>query len=143
MRVFLGAVVVFALCGPVVAQTWGGERLIVVVPLVGKGTFDDPVRPELPWEALGSREAVGYRWELSDDKRQAIVFLTSGRVGQLRALPAKAQGLGLGLRVIEHERLGKDGVEVELRKIRKDLTLEKLAGLPVLDAAALAAGGAK
>ena len=117
--------------------------MIVVVPMVGKGTFDDPVRPGLPLEALGSREGVGYRYELSDDKRSAIVYLTTGRVGRLKELPAKAQGLGLGLQVIEHERLGKAGVEVELRKIRKDLTLERLAGLPVLDAAALAGGGAK
>ena len=55
----------------------------------------------------------------------------------------EAQGLGLGSQVVDHEALGKAGVEVELKKIRKDLTLEKLVGLPVADGAKLAAGGGK
>ena len=138
---------VLTLCGPVLAQTGEGggwaERMIVVVPMTGKWSFEDPVRPALALEQLGGSEGVGYRYEVSDDKRSAIVYLTSARVGRLRELPAKAQGLGVGLHVIEHERLGKAGTEVELRKLRKDLSLEKLAGLPVLDAAALAAGGAR
>jgi len=147
MRFLLGALMVLTLCGPVAAQKGVGggwaERLIVVVPMIGAGTFDDPVRPALGLEQLGSLDGVGYRYEVSDDQRSAIVFLTSARVGRLRELPVKAQGLGVGLQVIEHDRLGKAGTEVELKKLKKGLTLEKLAGLPVLDAAALAVGGAK
>jgi len=146
MRFLLGALMVLTLCGPAVAQKGAGggwaERLILVVPMIGAGTFEDPVRPALALEQLGSQDGVGYRYEVSDDKRSAIVFLTSARVGRLRELPAKAQGLGVGLQVIEHERLGKAGTEVELKKLKKDITLEKLAGLPVLDSAALL-GGAK
>ncbi|HEY3444429.1 MAG TPA: hypothetical protein VGK29_27005 [Paludibaculum sp.] len=145
MRFLLGALMVLTLCGPVVAQKGVGggwaERLIVVVPLIGAGTFDDPVRPALPLEQLGSQDGVGYRYELSDDKRSAIVFLTSARVGRLRELAAKAQGLGVGLQVIEHERLGKAGTEVELKKLKKDLSLEKLAGLPPPSPPATAAKG--
>ncbi len=146
MRFFLGAVMVLTLCGPVAAQKGAGggwaERMILVVPMVGKGSFDDPVRPGLPLEQLEGLETVGFRYELSDDGRSAIVFLTSGRIGRLKELPAKAQGLGLGLQVIDHERLGKAGLDVELKKLKKDLTLERLAGLPVLDGTK-AAGGAK
>jgi hypothetical protein len=40
----------------------------------------------------------------------------------LRELPAKAQGLGLGLQVIDYAPLGKAGVEVELKKLKKGLT---------------------
>lgn len=147
MRLLSGLLLVLTLSVPAVGQKgpnagWA-ERMIVVVPMIGKGTFDDPVRPGLPLEQLDSREGIGYRYELSDDGRSAVVYLLSARVGKLRALPAKAQGLGLGLQVIEHERAGKAAVEIELRKFRKDLTLERLAGLAVADGAELQAGGAK
>lgn len=102
MRFLLSAAAVLTFCGPLVAQTASGrdwaERMIVVVPMTGKGTFEDPVRPALPVEQLDGRDGVGYRYEMSDDKRSAIVFLTSARVGARR----RAQGIaseGAGARV--------------------------------------------
>jgi len=55
----------------------GAERMIVVVPLVGAGTMDDPRRPlGMPVRGLppGVTEMT---YVLSDDQKLAIVELTA------------------------------------------------------------------
>lgn len=53
------------------------ERVVCVVPIVGKGTFEDPRRPQFAplqtKDAARSNGIIGFSWVPSDDGYLAIV----------------------------------------------------------------------
>lgn len=94
-----------------------GEVAVLVVPLEGRGTGDDPVRP-----ALRVPAGVGWRWIPSDDGRLAIVEVTAPSARMLAPLRGDSRP---GVQVFERGRNSREDVEREIRKIRKDFSLER------------------
>ncbi|MCX6633452.1 MAG: hypothetical protein NTW28_38140 [Candidatus Solibacter sp.] len=115
--------------GRVVGDGWA-ERLVVVVPMTGKGTYDDPRRPDLGTLEAKDTALTGWRYELSDDGKNAIVLLSGAHLGQARAVTAKASLAHAT--VYERGRHSKEEIETEMRKFRKDFSLERLVGIPTL-----------
>jgi hypothetical protein len=97
-----------------------GEVAVLVVPLEGRGTGDDPVRP-----AVRVPAGVSWRWIPSDDGRLAIVEVWAPSARMLAPLRADSRP---GVQVFERGRDSRDDVEREIRKIRKDFSLEGFLG---------------
>ena len=96
----------------------GGERSLVVVPMIGSGTGADPRRPALPNTA-----GMAFRYVLSDDGATAIVELSGGN-------PLQRQKIDVELRkdsrakVFRPSTHKKDDVEKEIRLLKRDFDLE-------------------
>jgi hypothetical protein len=97
-----------------------GEVAVLVVPLEGRGTGDDPVRPALHLPA-----GVSWRWIPSDDGRLAIVEVSAPSARMLAPLRGDARP---EVRLFERGRDSREDVEREIRRIRKDFTLERFPG---------------
>lgn len=95
----------------------------MVVPIVGKGTWEDPRRP-----AYVKEMGAEYRWVESDDGRMAIVEVKVEGVGLERAEAVKSAAGKAGVSWFENGKNGKEEVEIELKKIRKDFDLELFLG---------------
>lgn len=103
--------------------------IIVVSPMVGRGTYEDPRRPAViqAEEMKGEREqAVSFRYLIGDDGRSAIVEI-SGMSGVKRA-ELKSR-MDLATDVIEKESTRKDDAEIILKRVKKDFRWEDLAGV--------------
>jgi hypothetical protein len=121
------------------AQSGGGHavdasqryhRLVVLAPLTGTGRRGDPIRPDIiPGPvAAGARQGAGDRsgiiawsFQLTDDKKAAIV--------QLVAVDPKAFAGIVGdkrpeVRVFDTKGHGKDEIESEMKKYKKDYSLD-------------------
>lgn len=103
------------------------ERMIVVVPMVGAGTADDPRRPMgMPAGDAKPDSPIGYRYVISDSGQLAIVELTAPSRKHfdtaLTAYGASAQAFGPRL----HDRAT---VEKALRLIRRDFDLDSFLGV--------------
>jgi hypothetical protein len=102
------------------------ERVIAVVPLVGSGSYSDPIRPlfaPVPGQprAAGAEHILGFSYQLSDNGKSAIVEIVVPDTDSLRPILEDS-------RLIRAFVKGKDkrkDVEVELRKLKKDLDLTK------------------
>ena len=67
MRYFLAVLSLMAVSAQSARIGGNGERFLVLVPMVGAGTFEDPKRPAFLREA-----GVAFRYQLSDDGATAI-----------------------------------------------------------------------
>jgi hypothetical protein len=114
----VGAALMWAQGGRPFSQV--GEVAVLVVPLEGRGTGDDPVRP-----ALRVPAGVAWRWIPSDDGRLAIVEVAAPSMRMLAPLRGDSRP---GVQVFERGRDSRADVEREIRKIRKDFSLERFLG---------------
>jgi hypothetical protein len=100
------------------------SRIIAVVPMVGKGTPDDPRRPQYaPWPPSPNparTEIVGYSHQVSDDGRFSLVeFVARDRSAFQAILNDKT------VTVYEKGKDKKDDIEKALKKFKKDFDLSK------------------
>ena len=107
------------------------ERVLVVCPLVGKGTYADPKRPALvpaQVKTEGSRGldvVLGYAWVASDDGQRAIVEIIVRDETALREFRREA---GTVAEAVLYER-GKQPVatvDEALRRVKKDFDRRSL-----------------
>lgn len=104
--------------------------IIVVSPMVGKGTYDDPRRPAVIRARLGegAEARIGYRYLISDDGRSAIVEISgldnAGRAA-IKASPDQAS------EVFERDKSTKEDVETVLKRVKKEFRWEDFAGVTV------------
>ncbi len=103
------------------------ERVICVVPMVGKGTFDDPRRPmfaPLPGKEGPRADGImAWSFVLSDDGNMAVVEFVA------RDRSAFKEILSTGRSDVRAFRKGqdqRDDIEQEFRKHRKDFSLDEL-----------------
>lgn len=108
---------------PTVAQTAGetgiGEKLLLVTPMTGAGTWSDPRRPAIP-----PGDYLQIRWISSDDGRSAIVEL---RVPDRKSLARVLAGRQPEMKSFETGINGRDDVLRELQKLKKDFRFEDFA----------------
>ena len=98
------------------------NRGICVVPMVGKGTTDDPKRPQYaPWPATQDPNGVtGFFFQPSDDGSLAIVeFVSRNRAALLPMLNDKT------IKSFEETRQSKANIEAAIKPFRKDFDLSK------------------
>lgn len=107
-----------------VASRLTGERVILVVPLVGSGTFDDPARPMFVPKAGESSAVQGFSWVATDDGKHAIVVLVGRRAGAFEEMLGDRRIVKAFLRGRDR----REDVERELRRLKQDLSLEQLLG---------------
>jgi hypothetical protein len=102
------------------------DRMIIVVPMIGSGKFDDPKRPLL-MPANGNNDgksSISFSYVLTDDKQNAIVLLTADDAKDFKSVAADA-------RVTKAFSSNKDkaaSIEQELKKLKKDFDLESFVG---------------
>jgi hypothetical protein len=102
------------------------HRVIAVVPLVGSGTQDDPVRPKHAPMARAGRTAaegiIAFGFQPSDDGKHAIVeFVALDRAALADVLDDK----GPDVMVFEKGKAKRADIEAALRRFRKNFDLDK------------------
>lgn len=99
--------------------------MVGIVPIIGKGTWEDPRRPDLPKELSGN-----FHWLPSDDGRWAIVEIGEGTgseaVVQTISRLSK-DGASAGIRLFRPGVHSKTEVEAEVRRLRSSFSLESLS----------------
>ncbi len=99
------------------------ERVYAIVPMVGKGTADDPRRPaHLPLTPRGlldfSSGILGFTMQLSDDGKLALVeFVARDRSAFAALLADKTPGV----KAFEKGKVKKDDIEAEFKKVKKSV----------------------
>ena len=100
------------------------HRVICVVPLIGHGTPSDPRRPQYaPWPPATGKsrmDIISFSHLVSDDGKFAIVEFVA-RDGAAFAAIFNDHSL----RVFEKGVHKKDDIEAELKKFKKDFSLDK------------------
>ncbi len=102
------------------------ERVYAVVPLVGKGIAEDPVRPaHLPIRPDGRIDPesgiLGLTKQLTDDGKFALVeFVARNRSAFAGPFADKTPGV----KFFEKGKIKKDDIEKEFRKFKKDFTID-------------------
>jgi hypothetical protein len=98
------------------------HRLICVVHLKGSGKKGDEVKPEYLPADIGSREGIiAWSMQMADDGKMAIVqYVAVDR----HAFDAILTDERPDVRVFEIGVHGKDDIEKELKKFKKDFTLD-------------------
>lgn len=115
------------------------ERAIVVSPLTGKGTYDDPLRPAViparlkrdekeRAEAKGADVILGYAWTPTDDGKSAIVEVVV-RDGEAMAEFRRSLASVAQSRVFERGKEAPTLVDSELRKLKKEFDRRQLRAL--------------
>lgn len=103
------------------------ERVVCVVPIVGKGTFDDPRRPQFAplqtKDAVRSNGIIGFSWVPSDDGQFAIVEFVARERSAFQAIKSAARA---DVRVFEKGRDARSSIESEFKKHRKSFSLDEL-----------------
>ena len=105
-----------------VDQRFTGNRVICVVPLVGKGTAADPKRPEYaPWPVSPDPNGIiAFSFVPTDDGKSAIAeFVARNRTALLPILNDKS------VTSFEKGRVSKSAIESALKQFRKDFDLDK------------------
>lgn len=109
-----------------------GERLIVIVPMVGAGKADDPKRP-LFVPTSADREVAAasktptitsYSVVLSDDEKFALVELVAGDPKALEAV-LKDPRTDIKRFDLQKGKATKEDIEAEFRKVKKDFDFAK------------------
>jgi hypothetical protein len=107
-------------------------RVVGVVPLTGTGTNADPIRPEyVPAPpALGAKSAkaaltgiIGFGFVMSDDKKHAIVEFVARDRAAFNGIMADKRP---DVKVFAKGTAKRADIEVELKKYKKDLDLDRL-----------------
>jgi len=108
------------------------ERLLVVCPLVGKGTYEDPIRPALVPAKLSRQNGakgldlvMGYAWTRSDDGKSAIVELVL-RDGAAVAEFRKTATAAAGTQLFERGKDSTASIDVELKKVKRNFDRREL-----------------
>jgi|GEM_PF-6702449 len=104
---------------------WSGPKLVGIVPIIGKGTWEDPRRPDLPKELSGN-----YQWLPSDDGKWAIVEIGEGTGSEaiVRAISRLSkEGASAGIRLFRPGIHSRTHVEAEIRRLRSSFTLDDLS----------------
>lgn len=99
------------------------HRIICVVPVVGTGKVEDPIRLQYaPVGLTHTRNTIfTYSYQLSDDKKSAIVeYVAADRAAFAEILADKNPNT----RVFERGRDSRKAIEAELRKWKKDIDLD-------------------
>jgi hypothetical protein len=105
-----------------------------VVPLIGKGTADDPKRPMFapsPAEQTaklknGDRSGIlGYSMQLSDDGKSALVEFIGGSPTELKFI---VNSKAPGVKAFERGIATKAEIELEFQKYKLGFSLNALAG---------------
>ena len=116
------------------------ERMLVVVPMVGKGTAEDPRRPfGLPANTVNAAEPVGFRYLLADDGKTAIVLLSAAQRAHIDSLlvnsglvnagsPTQVVNAFSGVQLFDPKLHDHATVEAALKLLRKDFNLDAFAG---------------
>lgn len=122
------------------------HRVWAIVPIIGKGTADDPKRPmfaptlaerqakeaELAKQLRGtdqkpdlSGEILSYSMQLSDDKKSALAEFVAVSP---KALAAITESKAPGVKVFERNKTSKTEIETEFQKLKKDFKIGNLQG---------------
>jgi hypothetical protein len=106
------------------------ERLLCVVPMMGRGTEDDPRRPmfaPLPGargEAPTRDGIIAFNYQESDDGRYALVeFVALDQTAFAPILEEKDRRVDLKVFVKGKDR--RDDVETEFRKFKRNFDIER------------------
>lgn len=116
------------------------ERILCIVPIVGKGTSEDPRRPKFvptAEEKAATRSAVkegeeqlpdmgiiAFGFQESDDGKYAIVeFVARSRA----AFKEIVESRDPDIKVFRKDRMAKAELSNELKKVKKDFDIEKFA----------------
>ena len=99
-------------------------RMIVLVHMTGSGKANDPIRPEFVPSAIDARKAGIIAWSMqpTDDKKMAIVHIVAT---DRKAFDALVSDKRSEIKVFEVGKHGKDTVEQEMKKYKKDFDLSK------------------
>ncbi len=98
------------------------NRVIAVVPLVGKGTADDPKRPQYaPWPPSHDPDGIlAFTFEPTDDGQKAVVeFVARNRAAFQQILNDKT------VTVFEKGKAAKADIEGALKPLRKDFDMDR------------------
>jgi len=105
------------------------ERVWAVVPMIGTGTADDPLRPAYipapspPGTPVSTDGIIGFTMQLTDDGKHAIVqFVARDRAAFKDLLADKSPDV----KVFEKGKAKKDDIEKEFRKFKKDFDLDQM-----------------
>ena len=129
-----------------------GERLVAVVPMVGRGTLADPIRPlftpvpptgrQIPIGQDGRLielpEILGFRYELSDDKKTALLEIIGRDDVALKEIRESRRS---DVKVFELGKATKGEIENEFRKYKPSFSADKFGVAPAPVSAP--AGGGK
>jgi len=108
------------------------NRVICVVPMIGKGTFEDPRRPQYaplaPVPPSGQTKPVAaprnailaYSHQVSDDGKYALVEFVAADRAAFQAILNDKQ-----ITVFEKGKASKADIEKELKKYKKDFDFDK------------------
>lgn len=117
------------LAAPVFSQRNAAfERALIVVPMVGSGTYADPRRPAL-LPARPSIDGTGileWTWEPTADGKLAIVELVAVDRKAFASIVANKQVL----QAFEKGKHKPQDIEAAIRRLRPDFTLDKQPGRP-------------
>ncbi len=110
-----------------------GRKVIAVVPLIGKGTPDDPRRPKFvtgPNEK-SQGEVLDYQFIMSDDGKWAITVFSTSRpsVAALKLLDEIESSQEDGGAAFDTGKAKKADVESEIKKKKADFDLDDFLGL--------------
>ena len=111
-----------------IGQTY--ERVVVVCPLIGKGTYADPRRPAIVpanlkhdakerEKAFGTDVVMAYAWVPGDDGKSAIVEVVVRDTAAMKEFLREA-GKVAALSVFERGKQTPAALDAELRKVKKD-----------------------
>jgi hypothetical protein len=103
------------------------ERVLAVVPMIGRGTADDPRRPAYaPAPSRGpaaTLPSIGFTAQISDDGRYALVeFVVQDRSALKNLLSDKRPDV----KVFEKGRARKEDIETEFRRLKTTIDLTKM-----------------
>ena len=98
--------------------------MLLVVPMVGSGTLEDPKRPAFVREA-----GVAYRYQLSDDGASAIVEAAPRGPLEAQKLENNTK-TDARVKVFKPSRDKRETVDVELKKLKKDFDLDSFGKGP-------------
>lgn len=105
------------------------ERVLCVVPMVGRGTAEDPRRPDhVPWppdpKAVAAGEGIlAFSYQVSDDGQVALVELVAR---DRRALAPVLNDRRPEVKVFERGKARAAEIEAEFRKHTRDFDLDRL-----------------
>jgi hypothetical protein len=123
-------------CFPLVAQQRVDQRnmhehFFVAVPMVGGGTFADPRRPLFVPAGnapVGVKGILSFSYQISDDRTHAIVeFVSRDRLAMAPLLTDTINNL----KIFQKGKDSRDDLEAEMRKYKKDFSLDGFAATAV------------
>ena len=106
------------------------ERVLCIVPMAGKGTWDDPKRPMFAPAGRDVRSndrsgIIAWHFEPSDDGNFALVeFVAVDKAALRRIVSANVPGV----RLFDRSNSTREDVERAFKALRKNFDLTKFAG---------------